>query len=114
MPAHRPAPTAPTAAPGASAEPFDWRALGLCAQTDPELFYPEKGQPSAPAKAVCRRCDVASQCLQWALEHEERFGVWGGTSESERAKLRRARRTIGTAAPLPAAALKLAAGGEAA
>jgi WhiB family redox-sensing transcriptional regulator len=67
----------------------DWMRDGLCAQTDPEAFYPAVGENATDARAVCAACPVRSQCLAYALEHDERFGVWGGTSERERRALRR-------------------------
>jgi WhiB family redox-sensing transcriptional regulator len=66
-----------------------WRDLALCAETDPEAFFPDRGEPSQPAKRVCRRCEVRAECLQYALDHGERFGIWGGLSERERRKLTR-------------------------
>ena len=68
-----------------------WRADALCAQTDPEAFFPDKGGSTREAKAVCRSCPVVAECLEWALAHEERYGIWGGTSAKERAWLRRSR-----------------------
>lgn len=62
---------------------------GLCAQTDPEAFFPNKGQPSKQAKQICQGCDVRAECLAYALARDERFGVWGGLSERERRRLRR-------------------------
>jgi WhiB family transcriptional regulator, redox-sensing transcriptional regulator len=70
---------------------------GLCAQTDPETFFPERGTPTTPAKRICRACPVQDACLEYALVHDERFGVWGGTSPIERRALRR-ERGIGTQA----------------
>ena len=64
-----------------------WWFAGLCAQTDPELFFPEKGGSTRAAKAVCAGCPVRAECLEYALAHDERFGVWGGTSERERRRL---------------------------
>lgn len=64
-----------------------WRDQALCAQTDPELFFPEKGSSSADAKRVCDRCDVRDQCLAYALRRDERFGIWGGLSVSERDRI---------------------------
>jgi len=61
----------------------------LCAQTDPEAFFPEKGGSTREAKRVCLSCDVRSQCLEYALAHDERFGIWGGLSERERRRLKR-------------------------
>lgn len=68
----------------------DWRDDALCAETDPGLFFPEKGGSTREAKSVCRRCDVRSKCLEYALTHNERFGVWGGLSEGQRKRLRQA------------------------
>lgn len=65
-------------------------ADGLCAQTDPESFFPEKGGSVREAKKVCFACDVRVQCLEWALDNAEHFGVWGGLSDRERRKLRNA------------------------
>jgi WhiB family redox-sensing transcriptional regulator len=67
----------------------NWRDLALCAQVDPELFFPEKGEPSHAAKRVCAGCEVRAECLQEALDRNERFGVWGGLSERERRTLGR-------------------------
>lgn len=68
---------------------LDWTAA-LCAQVDPELWFPEKGGPTVEAKAVCAKCLLRRQCLEYALSHDERFGIWGGLSERERRPLRRA------------------------
>jgi WhiB family transcriptional regulator, redox-sensing transcriptional regulator len=59
----------------------------LCAQTDPELFFPDKGGSVLAAKTICHGCEVNAECLQWALDHGERWGVWGGLSAFERRKL---------------------------
>ena len=61
-----------------------FRLDGLCAQTDPELFFPEKGGSTRDAKRICARCDVQAECLEYALAMGERFGIWGGLSERER------------------------------
>jgi WhiB family redox-sensing transcriptional regulator len=66
-----------------------WRGEALCAQTDPELFFPEKGGSPAPALRVCRVCPVRLPCLAFALAGDERHGVWGGLSERERRRVRR-------------------------
>jgi WhiB family transcriptional regulator, redox-sensing transcriptional regulator len=65
-----------------------WRMEALCAQTDPDLFFPEVGERNPAAKAVCRRCVVREQCLAFALDNREPFGIWGGLSADERKKLR--------------------------
>ena len=67
-----------------------WQERALCAQTDPEAFVPEKGGSTREAKRICTTCEVRSECLEYALEHDERFGIWGGLSERERRRLRRA------------------------
>ena len=64
-----------------------WRRDALCAQTDPESFYPEKGASTREAKKVCHSCEVRAECLDEALANNERFGIWGGLSERERRKL---------------------------
>jgi WhiB family redox-sensing transcriptional regulator len=71
----------------------EWVSQGLCGQVDPEIFYVDKGGSVAPAKRVCLACDVRAQCLEWALEMDDDFGVWGGLSRDERWALRRERRS---------------------
>jgi WhiB family transcriptional regulator, redox-sensing transcriptional regulator len=66
-----------------------WQERALCAQTDPEAFFPEKGGSTREAKRVCLSCDVRGECLEYALLHDERFGIWGGLSERERRKLKK-------------------------
>ena len=75
---------------GEPAEEPDWQERALCAQTDPEAFFPEKGGSTREAKRICSGCDVRAECLDYALAHDERFGIWGGLSERERRRLRRA------------------------
>ncbi len=67
----------------------DWQERALCAQTDPEAFFPEKGGSTREAKKICGGCEVRPECLEYALAHDERFGIWGGLSERERRRLRR-------------------------
>ncbi len=71
------------------AEALAWQADALCAQTDPEAFFPEKGGSTRDAKRICGQCEVKSECLEYALKNDERFGIWGGLSERERRKLKR-------------------------
>ncbi|MEM7323501.1 MAG: WhiB family transcriptional regulator [Actinomycetota bacterium] len=66
-----------------------WYVDGACRGLDPDLFFPERGESTADAKAVCAGCVVRAECLEWALATRERFGIWGGTSERERRRLRR-------------------------
>jgi WhiB family redox-sensing transcriptional regulator len=62
-------------------------AVPLCAQTDPEIFFPKKGAPTSPAKELCFACDARVECLAYALDHGERFGIWGGMTERGRRRL---------------------------
>ena len=66
-----------------------WQTDALCAQTDPEAFFPEKGGSTRDAKRVCEACPVSGQCLDYAMSNDEKFGIWGGLSERERRRLRR-------------------------
>ncbi len=66
-----------------------WQEEALCAQTDPEAFFPEKGGSTREAKRICTGCDVRVECLDYALANDERFGIWGGLSERERRRLKR-------------------------
>lgn len=69
--------------------PPAWHDDALCAQVDPDLWYPEKGGSTRAAKELCKGCEVREDCLDYALEHQERFGIWGGKSERERRLLLR-------------------------
>jgi WhiB family redox-sensing transcriptional regulator len=66
-----------------------WQERALCAQTDPEAFFPEKGGSTREAKRICLGCEVKDSCLEYALANDERFGIWGGLSERERRRLKR-------------------------
>jgi WhiB family redox-sensing transcriptional regulator len=66
----------------------NWQERALCAQTDPEAFFPEKGGSTREAKKVCLGCDVRAECLDYAIANGEKFGIWGGLSERERRKLK--------------------------
>jgi WhiB family redox-sensing transcriptional regulator len=75
------------------AEP--WMKEALCAETDPEIFFPEKYESvAATAKKVCAECDVAKQCLEYALRNNEQYGIWGGLSLIERRALKRQSGTV--------------------
>ena len=69
--------------------PLAWQTDSLCAQTDPEAFFPEKGGSTREAKRVCTGWEVKAECLEYALSNDERFGIWGGLSERERRRLKR-------------------------
>jgi WhiB family transcriptional regulator, redox-sensing transcriptional regulator len=66
-----------------------WQERALCAETDPEAFFPEKGGSTREAKKICTGCEVKAECLEYALANDERFGIWGGLSERERRRVRR-------------------------
>jgi hypothetical protein len=66
----------------------EWHLQGLCGQADAEAWFPEKGIPTRPAKAICAACPVRVDCLEDALERHEPWGIWGGTSERERQRIR--------------------------
>lgn len=83
-----------------SGEPEKWREDAICSSTDPEAFYPDKGNSSKDAKTICGLCPVQPDCLDYALSRDERFGVWGGLSERERRSLKRQRRAQDAIAPL--------------
>ncbi|MGA4838568.1 WhiB family transcriptional regulator [Streptomyces sp. G45] len=70
-----------------------WQEQALCAQTGPDFFFPEPGSSVREAKRICRLCEMRSACLTYALDNDERFGVWGGLSEKERQNLRREQAT---------------------
>ncbi|WNV74757.1 WhiB family transcriptional regulator [Geodermatophilus sp. DSM 44513] len=74
---------------GLEAEAQAWQERALCAETDPEAFFPEKGGSTREAKKICTGCEVKAECLEYALANDERFGIWGGLSERERRRLRR-------------------------
>jgi hypothetical protein len=74
---------------GADEGELGWQERALCAQTDPEAFFPEKGGSTREAKRVCTSCEVRAECLEYALANDERFGIWGGLSERERRRLKK-------------------------
>ena len=74
---------------GMDADDQGWQESALCAETDPEAFFPEKGGSTREAKKICTGCEVRAECLEFALANDERFGIWGGLSERERRRLRR-------------------------
>jgi len=76
----------------------NWEAYAACRGGNPELFFPlresKKGAPTelaALAIAVCEQCPVAQECLEGALERDERFGIWGGKTTTERREMVRQR-----------------------
>jgi WhiB family transcriptional regulator, redox-sensing transcriptional regulator len=69
----------------------EWSPYANCLGVDPDLFFPDRGETTREAKEVCQGCVVREDCLEYALSHNERFGIWGGMSERERRSLRRQR-----------------------
>jgi len=72
----------------------EWRRHAACRDTDPDLFFPVGTTGPAieqieNAKAVCKQCDAQADCLEFALATNQDSGIWGGTSEEERRKLRK-------------------------
>jgi WhiB family redox-sensing transcriptional regulator len=66
-----------------------WQHAANCLGVDPALFFPERGESTREAKSVCAGCSVRVECLEYALEQDERFGIWGGLSERERRRLKK-------------------------
>ena len=85
---------------GETAEPFDfadyldrmrpaWMDRGSCRQYPQKWWFPERGADVDRARGICDGCPVRAECLDWALTNGEHHGIWGGTSERERRRLRR-------------------------
>lgn len=75
-----------------------WQAQGACRGEDSTLFYyednergPSKDSRIAQAKAICDTCKVKTECLEFALQIDERYGIWGGTTPEERYTIKRRR-----------------------
>ncbi|MEU9119124.1 WhiB family transcriptional regulator [Streptomyces sp. NPDC048506] len=67
----------------------EWTESAMCAQTDPERFFPELGGTAAAARKVCAQCQVRAECLDYALRKNEPYGVWGGLTRQERSRMQR-------------------------
>ncbi|MEV0779301.1 WhiB family transcriptional regulator [Streptomyces sp. NPDC050428] len=78
-----------TSITGRTGRELAWQENALCAQTGPEFFFPAPGSSTREAKQLCGACEGRLECLEYALDNDERFGVWGGLSEKERERLRR-------------------------
>lgn len=68
-----------------------WQERANCLGVDPELFFPPPDASTKEAKGTCRSCGVRPECLEYALRHGEKFGIWGGMTERERRRMRRQR-----------------------
>jgi WhiB family redox-sensing transcriptional regulator len=81
----------------------NWRSAGACLPADPDLFFPisttgPAEQQIATAKMICAGCGVRRECLEFALSHDQVYGVWGGTTPEERQRDRRRRLRAAAAA----------------
>lgn len=63
-----------------------WLVFAACRDADPDLFFPANREEAEQALAICASCPVQPECLSYALEAGERFGIWGGLTEKERRK----------------------------
>lgn len=66
-----------------------WAVFAACKEEKSMKFFPQNREEEREALAICSICPVVEDCLQHALESNERFGVWGGTTERQRRKLSR-------------------------
>lgn len=101
MTAHRPRALRPVALHATPSGGDDWRHRAACRDESPEAFFVDAGYLGKrlsregfhlaveEAKAVCRRCPVIDECAEWAFDNDERYGIWGGLTEDERARMRR-------------------------
>jgi WhiB family redox-sensing transcriptional regulator len=69
----------------------DFMVDALCAQTDPDIFFPNPGENARAAKKICAACPVINECLKYALENGEDEGVYGGMSTWDRRLLMKER-----------------------
>ncbi len=79
----------------ADADGNPWRDRAACQSVSADLFFPigrtgDAVEHIEAAKAVCRTCPVREACLRFAIETNQEAGIWGGTSEEERDRIRRA------------------------
>lgn len=70
---------------------LSWQDYANCRGADADLFFPERGASTRKAKAICGACEAKAECLEFAIQHSEKFGIWGGLSERERRKIRKER-----------------------
>ena len=68
-----------------------WRDYAACVGMDPDIFFVPRGGTNEPARRVCARCPVRADCLEFALANNEYLGVWGGSSEQDRRRIKRMR-----------------------
>ena len=88
----------------------NWRSAGACLSADPDLFFPiSTSGPAqrqiARAKMICAGCGVRQECLQFAMSHDQLYGIWGGTTPEDRQRDRRRKRRAAAAAAKRAVAV---------
>src|SRR4051812_29825276 len=66
-----------------------WADLGSCVSSDPDIFFPERGENTSYARSECRGCPVRHQCLDYAMTTGQKFGIWGGMTPAQRRRLAR-------------------------
>lgn len=84
----------------------NWRARAACLSCPPDLFFPgDRSQVAIErmerAKAICRDCAVKGECLKFALDTFQEYGIWGGTDEKERQRIRRKQRLAEVVGSMP-------------
>lgn len=79
-------------------ERIEWQEEALCRSYDNILFFGDEGESElekqtreARAKSVCKMCPVLEPCLEFAMETNQKYGIWGGLTSKERASLKRRR-----------------------
>jgi WhiB family transcriptional regulator, redox-sensing transcriptional regulator len=87
----------------ATASTTNWRSAGACLSADPDLFFPISAtgpaeKQIARAKLICAGCTVRLECLEFAMNHDQLFGIWGGTTPQDRQRERRRQRRRAAAA----------------
>jgi hypothetical protein len=70
-----------------------WTARARCAETDPEIFFPPADDPATEVQRICAQCPVREDCLAYAIDADEQYGIWGGLDPRQRQNLRRRQRT---------------------
>ncbi len=72
--------------------PQDWAERSICREDDSTWFPDQRNEDEA--KAICRTCPVMNECGEYAILADERYGVWGGLTEADRAEIRKAKRKL--------------------
>lgn len=70
-------------------EPELWMQDALCAQSDPDLWFPEPHESARAGQKICLSCPVRMQCLEYAMRTHQTRGTWGGKSEFELRSVRK-------------------------